>query len=63
LRGYLECSAAKGLLAEDATETSTLLELFVLDKAIYELRYELENRPAWLWLPLGGVVRTLRGWG
>ena len=33
---------------------SALLDLFLLEKAAYEIRYEVANRPAWLAIPLGG---------
>jgi maltose alpha-D-glucosyltransferase/alpha-amylase len=36
-----------------------LLELFVLEKAIYELAYESENRPDWLAIPLRGLLGVL----
>jgi predicted trehalose synthase len=26
---------------------------------VYELRYELANRPDWVWVPVGGIVRLL----
>jgi trehalose synthase-fused probable maltokinase len=34
-----------------------LLDAFELEKACYEVRYEANNRPAWLWLPLAAVER------
>ena len=34
-----------------------LLDLFLLEKAAYEIRYELANRPAWIGIPLGGMAR------
>ena len=37
----------------EAAETP-LLDLFLLEKASYEIRYEVANRPAWLHIPLGG---------
>ena len=36
-----------------------LLCLFVLDKALYELNYELNNRPDWLRIPVFGILRLL----
>ncbi len=38
-----------------------LLEAFELEKACYEVRYEANNRPEWLWLPLGAVERLAAG--
>ncbi|MFH0342239.1 MAG: alpha-amylase, partial [Chromatiales bacterium] len=37
-----------------------LLNLFTLEKALYELRYELENRPEWIDIPLRGLLRMVR---
>jgi trehalose synthase-fused probable maltokinase len=36
-----------------------LLRAYLLEKAIYEVRYELNNRPAWLHIPLRGLRRVL----
>ena len=36
-----------------------LLGLFELEKALYELRYEIGNRPAWAGIPLQGILE----WG
>jgi maltose alpha-D-glucosyltransferase/alpha-amylase len=36
-----------------------LLELFVLEKAFYEMSYELANRPSWLRIPLEGIRAIL----
>ncbi len=36
---------------------AALLAAFELEKACYEVRYEANNRPAWLWLPLAAVER------
>jgi maltose alpha-D-glucosyltransferase/alpha-amylase len=40
-----------------------LLRAFELEKACYEVRYEANNRPGWLWLPLSAVERLARGTG
>jgi len=36
-----------------------LLRVYVLGKAIYELGYELNNRPQWVHLPLAGIRQLL----
>ena len=38
-----------------------LLELFVLEKAVYELKYEVDNRPDWVRIPLIGLLNILAG--
>jgi trehalose synthase-fused probable maltokinase len=37
------------------TEFRRSLDLFMIDKALYEVRYELDNRPDWLHIPLGAL--------
>jgi maltose alpha-D-glucosyltransferase/alpha-amylase len=44
-------------------EASRLIELFVLEKALYEVRYELDNRPDWVSVPLYGLTRLADGDG
>ena len=34
---------------------AALLDLFLLEKAAYEIRYEAANRPAWIGIPLSGL--------
>jgi trehalose synthase-fused probable maltokinase len=36
-----------------------LLTIFELEKAVYELRYELNNRPDWIGIPVAAIVRML----
>jgi len=36
-----------------------LLKVFELEKAVYELRYELNNRPDWVRIPVLGLARML----
>ncbi|WP_026841338.1 maltose alpha-D-glucosyltransferase [Citrifermentans bremense] len=40
-------------------DVETMLRCFMLDKAIYELGYELNNRPDWVSIPLRGIVNLL----
>ena len=44
------------------TDRQGLLDAFELEKACYEVRYEANNRPSWLWLPLGAVARLAGSW-
>jgi maltose alpha-D-glucosyltransferase/alpha-amylase len=39
------------------SEAARLVDLFTLEKALYEVRYELDNRPDWVVAPLAGLVR------
>ena len=41
-------------------EISALLRVHLLEKAIYELGYELNNRPTWVAIPLAGISRFWR---
>ena len=36
-----------------------MLDLFELEKALYELRYEIDNRPDWVEVPLAGIAALL----
>jgi maltose alpha-D-glucosyltransferase/alpha-amylase len=60
LRGYFEASGDEAdYLPKGAEATSAMLDFYRLDKGIYELRYELNNRPDWVSIPLEGVRRLL----
>ncbi|MEO9253931.1 MAG: hypothetical protein ABI305_00195, partial [Tepidiformaceae bacterium] len=60
LRAYLDRIAPAGVIATDPAETRFLLDTFMLDKAFYELSYEMDNRPSWVDIALRGVVEVLR---
>ena len=47
------------LLPPGQQATEQLLAVFELEKAVYELRYELNNRPDWVAIPVAGIVRLL----
>jgi maltose alpha-D-glucosyltransferase/alpha-amylase len=44
-------------LPKDPAQLRTLLRAYLLEKALYELRYELNNRPEWVSIPLDGVMQ------
>lgn len=44
---------------DDPADAARLLRLFLLEKALYEVRYEAANRPDWLSTPLAGVLALL----
>jgi maltose alpha-D-glucosyltransferase/alpha-amylase len=59
LAGYMEVATETGLLTPDGDEHRFLLDSFTLDKALYELRYELDSRPTWVDIPLLGILELV----
>jgi maltose alpha-D-glucosyltransferase/alpha-amylase len=59
LRGYFDAVDGALFVPAAAAQRDELLQLFVLEKALYELNYELNNRPDWLRIPLSGILRLL----
>jgi len=59
LRGYVEVAGDRGFLPSTTADRRLLLDIFLLEKALYELGYELTNRPEWVKVPLGGVLELL----
>jgi len=60
LRGYQEAVGDAVCQPQDPEVAQSLLRLFLIEKALYEIRYELENRPGWVTIPLNGLLRLLR---
>src|SRR5919107_2923364 len=58
LEGYRE-KVEPSLLPPGMQATEQLLSVFELEKVVYELRYELNNRPDWVAIPVAGIVRLL----
>ena len=56
---YREAAAEGGFLPEDPAHVDALIELFSWQKALYELRYELAERPEWVVVPLAGLGQLL----
>jgi trehalose synthase-fused probable maltokinase len=59
LSEYLNLTSQAGFLPKSEGELSILLDAYLLDKACYELGYELNNRPDWVKLPLAGILQLL----
>ncbi|RUL85926.1 maltose alpha-D-glucosyltransferase [Tautonia sociabilis] len=56
LASYLEVAGPAGIVPDDRDQLATLLRCYTLDKALYELQYELNNRPSWVRIPLSAVA-------
>ncbi|MEO8457207.1 MAG: maltose alpha-D-glucosyltransferase [Chloroflexota bacterium] len=61
LRGYLGTTKESNILPQTPEEIEVLLDAFVLEKALYEIGYELNNRPDWVRIPLAGILQMLEG--
>ncbi len=59
LAGYAEGARNCPAYPRDADHARRLIELFTLEKAFYEVRYELANRPKWLGIPVKGLLALL----
>jgi maltose alpha-D-glucosyltransferase/alpha-amylase len=59
LASYRETIAGCSSYPDDPGEAQRLLELFLLEKALYEICYEAANRPGWLTIPIKGVAGLL----
>jgi trehalose synthase-fused probable maltokinase len=58
--GAWETATAKAVFRDPNPATErVLLNAFLLEKALYEIRYEVNNRPGWLGIPLRGVLALL----
>jgi maltose alpha-D-glucosyltransferase/alpha-amylase len=56
VRAYLKRAAGAAFLPRKTVETDALLQVFLLEKCVYELGYELNNRPDWLHIPARGML-------
>jgi len=55
LQTYLAGAGAASVLPPTREERQVLLDAYLLEKAVYELGYELNNRPDWIHIPLQGI--------
>jgi maltose alpha-D-glucosyltransferase/alpha-amylase len=56
LRTYYEFAKGVDVVPSEPELFEKLLEAYVIDKAFYELAYELNNRPSWVIIPLTGIL-------
>ncbi len=61
LKSYLETVQDMPFMPSKRDELEIMLRAFLLEKAVYELGYELNNRPEWLDLPMAGIRDILEG--
>ena len=59
LQSYLEATDGAGFIPPDEGDFEILLEAYLLDKAVYEVGYELNNRPSWVVIPIRGIKHIL----
>jgi maltose alpha-D-glucosyltransferase/alpha-amylase len=59
LEAYRETIAGCSSWPDNEVEAGRLLDLFLLEKALYEICYEAANRPNWIRIPLKGVINLL----
>lgn len=60
---YLQATQGLPFIPRHPEVLESLLRGFLLDKALYELQYEIGNRPNWLPIPLHGILSFLETGG
>jgi maltose alpha-D-glucosyltransferase/alpha-amylase len=63
LRAYLAVVGESDLLPRSKNEVRVLLNAHLLEKAVYEVDYEISNRPNWVKIPLRAILVLLEFWG
>jgi maltose alpha-D-glucosyltransferase/alpha-amylase len=61
LGSYLNEVSRGAFLQASRDELELLLGVYMLEKAVYEMAYELNNRPDWLFVPLQGILELMQG--
>jgi maltose alpha-D-glucosyltransferase/alpha-amylase len=59
LKAYRETTSNAAFLPQSREEFAVLLNAYLLEKAVYELGYELNNRPDWVRIPIQGILQIL----
>ncbi|MGV3509019.1 MAG: maltose alpha-D-glucosyltransferase [Sphingobacteriaceae bacterium] len=58
--GYLKTIKGSDVMPDNKEDMEVLLQTFLLQKAIYELNYELNNRPDWVIIPLRSIKAIMK---
>ena len=56
LSSYRGAIAVNESLLPPARDAQILLDAYLLEKALYELLYEMDNRPTWVHIPINGIL-------
>jgi len=60
LQRYLQTTVGAIFVPQNEEDLQVLLEAYLLDKAVYEIAYELNHRPDWVVIPIRGIKHILR---
>jgi maltose alpha-D-glucosyltransferase/alpha-amylase len=60
LESYLQTTGKAIFIPDNSEDLQIMLEAYLLDKAVYEIGYELNNRPAWVVIPVRGIKHILK---
>src|SRR5256885_11002838 len=60
LHSYLQTTAAAIFIPKNSEDLQIMLEAYLLDKAVYEIAYELNHRPSWVLIPIRGIKHILQ---
>ena len=60
LLSYTETVGPAPFLPRRSEDRDMLLDAFLIEKACYELSYELNNRPSWAGIPMKGLLQLTR---
>jgi maltose alpha-D-glucosyltransferase/alpha-amylase len=60
MEGYLETVKGQPFVPKDKDDQQTMIQTYLMEKAVYELSYELNNRPDWIIIPLRGIMSVMK---